>query len=100
MFDAYINNLYLSFWTGDKKIGPQKNIILSRRCETFGDMVYDLRWTIKYLQENGKTSPSVSITERANKWDLRKVIRRVEKTALKQRIKELVAENESSNSVK
>jgi hypothetical protein len=100
MFDAYINNLYLSFWTGDKKVGPQKNIILSRRCETFGDMVYDLRWTIKYLQENGKTSPSVSITERANKWDLRKVIRRVEKTALKQRIKELVAENESSNSVK
>ena len=100
MFDAYINNLYLSFWTGDKKIGPQKNIILSRRCETFGDMVYDLRWTIEYLQENGKTSPSVSITERANKWDLRKVIRRVEKTALKQRIKELVAENESSNSVK
>ena len=100
MFDAYINNLYLSFWTGDKKVGPQKNIILSRRCETFGDMVYDLRWTIKYLQENGKTSPSVSITERANKWDLRKVIRRVEKTALKQRIKELVAENESPNSVK
>ena len=100
MFDAYINNLYLSFWTVDKKVGPQKNIILSRRCETFGDMVYDLRWTIKYLQENGKTSPSVSITERANKWDLRKVIRRVEKTALKQRIKELVAENESSNSVK
>ena len=100
MFDAYINNLYLSFWTGDKKVGPQKNIILSRRCETFGDMVYDLRWTIKYLQENGKTSPSVSITERANKWDLRKVIRRIEKTALKQRIKELIAENESSNSVK
>lgn len=100
MFDAYINSLYLSFWTGDKKVGPQKNIILSRRCETFGDMVYDLRWTIKYLQENGKTSPSVSITERANKWDLRKVIRRIEKTALKQRIKELVAENESSNSVK
>ena len=100
MFDAYINNLYLSFWTGDKKVGPQKNIILSRRCETFGDMVYDLRWTIKYLQENGKTSPSVSITERANKWDLRKVIRRVEKTALKQRIKELVAENESPNIVK
>ena len=100
MFDAYMNNLYLSIWTGDKKVGPQKNIILSRRCETFGDMVYDLRWTIKYLQENGKTSPSVSITERANKWDLRKVIRRVEKTALKQRIKELVAENESSNSVK
>lgn len=100
MFDAYINNLYLSFWTGDKKVGPQKNIILSRRCETFGDMVYDLRWTIKCTQGNNKTSPSVTITERANKWDLRKVIRRVEKTALKQRIKELVAENESSNSVK
>ena len=100
MFDAYINNLYLSFWTGDKKIGPQKNIILSRRCETFGDMVYDLRWTIKYLQENGKTSPSVSITERANKWDLRKVIRRVEKNVLPRKIKELIEAHEHRNIVK
>ena len=100
MFDAYINNLYLSFWTGDKKVAPQKNIIISRRCETFGDMVYDLRWTIKYLQENGKTSPSVSITERANKWDLRKVIHRVEKKTLPQKIKELIKECEGASSVK
>ena len=100
MFDAYINHLYLILWTGEKKVGPHNKILLSRNCETFGDMVYDLRWTIKCTQGNNKTSPSVTITERANKWDLRKVIRRVEKTALKQRIKELVAENESSNSVK
>jgi hypothetical protein len=100
MFDAYINNLYLTFWTGDKKVGPQKKVILSRKCESFGDMVYDLRWTIKYIHENGKTSHSVTITERANKWDLRKVIRRVEKKALRQKIKDLIKECEGTNSVK
>lgn len=100
MFDAYINHLYLILWTGEKKVGPHNKILLSRNCETFGDMVYDLRWTIKCTQGNNKTSHSVTITERANKWDLRKVIHRVEKKALPQKIKELVKECEGANSVK
>ena len=63
-------------------------------------MVYDLRWTIKCTRGNNKTSPSVTITERANKWDLRKIIRKTEKHEVKRAIEELVEEKKSTNTVK
>lgn len=100
MFDSYINHLYLTFWTGEKKTGPHKQIYLTRECETYGDMVYDIKWKLKYIHKNGQTSHTVTIAERANKWDLRKIIRRVEKTILPRKIKEIIAQHEGPNSVK
>ena len=100
MLDTFFNQLYLTFWTGDKKVGPHKKVLISRKCESFGDMVYDIRWTLKYIHKNGKTSHSVTISERANKWDLRKIIRRVEKNTLPQKIKELIEQNENRSGVK
>ena len=100
MFSSFINHLYLIFWTGDKKVGPHKEVYLSKKCETFGSMVYDVRWTLKYIHKNGKTSHSVTIYERANKWDVRKIIRRVEKNVLPRKIKELIEAHEHRNIVK
>ena len=100
MFDTQVNHIYLTFWTGEKKTGPNKEILISRRCETFGDMVYDLIWTLTYIYKNGKTSQPVSISERANKWDLRKIIRKTEKHEVKRAIEELVEEKKSINTVK
>lgn len=95
MLDSYVNHLYLTFWTGEKKVGPHKEIYLSRKCETFGDMVYDLRWSLKYIYKDGKVSHPLNISERANKWDLRKIIRKIEKDVLPQKIKELIEEHEN-----
>lgn len=100
MFNTQANHIYLTFWTGKKKAGPNKEVYISRNCETFGDMVYDLKWTLAYIYKNGKSSQQISISERANQWDLRKVIRRVEKNTLQQKIEELIAENTSPSSVK
>ena len=94
MLDSFVNHLYLIFWTGDKKVGPHKEVHLSKKCETYGDMVYDIRWTLKYIHKNGKTSTPITISERANKWDLRKLIRRVEKDTLPGKIKELIEGHE------
>ncbi len=93
MFDSLINSIYLSFWQGEKKVGPKKRVLLSKSCETYGDTVFDLRWTLKYIHDNGKTSHSVTITERASKWNLRHVIRRVEKHRLPKEIDALVNRN-------
>ena len=37
-------------------MGPQKNVFVSKNCEIFGDTVYDLKWSLKYIHKNGKTS--------------------------------------------
>ena len=100
MFDSYINHLYLTFWTGEKKVGPNKEVYLSRECETYGDMVYDIKWQLKYIHKNGKVSHPDTIAERANKWDLRKIIRRVEKVTLPRKIKEVIAQHGNPNNVK
>lgn len=100
MFDSYLNHLFLTFWTGVKKVGPHKEINLSRECETYGDAVFDIKWKLNYIYENGKTSHTVTIAERANKWDLKKIIRRVEKEVLPQKINSLIRQHEGANSVK
>lgn len=100
MFDSIINSLFLTFWTRQKKVGPNKEVLLTKSCETFGEMVYDLRWSLKYIHSNGKTSHSVTISERANKWDLRKNIHRIEKEVLPAKIKQVIEDNKSTNSVK
>jgi len=95
MLDSYVNHLYLTFWTGDKKVGPHKEVYLSKKCETYGDMVYDIRWTLKYIYKDGKTSQPITISERANKWDLRKIIHKIEKDELPRKIKELIKVHEN-----
>ena len=100
MLDSFVNHLYLIFWTGDKKVGPHKEVHLSKKCETYGDMVYDIRWTLKYIHKNGKTSTPITISERANKWDLRKLVRQIEKDIIPQKIKELIKEHERPECVK
>lgn len=94
MFDNFFNHIFLSFWCGEKKVGPNKVILLKRGCETYGDVVYDLRWTLKYIHSNGQTSHSVNISERANKWDVRRTIKRIEAHELPKRIKQLIEDNE------
>jgi len=87
-------------WTGKKEIGPHKEVLLTKECERFGYVVYDLKWKLRYIHKKGSTSHTITITERANKWDLRRVIRRIEKNVLPLKIKELIEECKSTNSVK
>ena len=82
MFESFINDIFLKFWSGKKKVGPDKRILLSKSFVVYGETVYDLTWSMKYIHDNGKTSHSVTITERANKWNMRRVINRVEKKKL------------------
>lgn len=93
MFDSFFNSIRISLWSGEKKVGPQKNVLLSKSCETYGDAVYDLKWTLKYIHANGKTSHSVTITERASKWNLKRVIHHIEKHKLPKEIEALIRRN-------
>ena len=92
MFDALINHIFLSFWTGEKKVGPNKEVQLRKTCEIYGDAVYDITWTLRYIYKNGTTSHSVNISDRANKWDLRKTIKKIEEKVLPDKIKEVIEE--------
>ncbi|MBO7067875.1 MAG: hypothetical protein J6W52_04230 [Bacteroidaceae bacterium] len=100
MFDTFINQVYLTFWSGEKKVGPHGEVLLSKKCESFGDMVYDLRWSLKYIHKDGKTSRTLTISERANKWDVKKNIKRVEKNILPRKIKELLEAHKDATCVK
>ena len=100
MLDSFLNKIYLYWWSGDKKVGPHKKVLLSRNCEIFGDMVYDLRWKLKYIHKNGQTSHAVTISERANKWDVRRCIKRIEREIIPGKIKQLIEDNMSTISVK
>ena len=93
MFDTLINNIYLKMWSGEKKVGPHKKVHMSKSCEIFQDTVYDLKWTLKYVHRNGKASHSVTIMERASKWNLRRIIHKVEKHELPKKIDELIREH-------
>ena len=90
MFESFLNDIYLKFWSGKKKVGPNKRILLSKSFVVFGNTVYDLTWSMKYIHDNGKTSHSVTITERANKWNMKRVIKRVEKTKLPNTIDSII----------
>ena len=78
-------------------MGPKKNVLVSKSCEIFGDTVYDLRWTLKFIHKNGKTSHSVTISERSNRWSLRKTIHRIEKEELPKQIDALISKNTHSD---
>jgi len=90
MFDSLLNNIIIKLWAGQKKVGPNKNVLLTKSCESFANTIYDLKWSLKYIHQNGKVSHSVTITERASKWNLRKVIHKVERTKLPKEIDALV----------
>ncbi|MCR5851496.1 MAG: hypothetical protein K6G92_12450 [Bacteroidaceae bacterium] len=96
MFDSFFNNIYLSLWSGEKKVGSKKQVLLSKSCETYGDAVYDLRWTLKYIHKIGQTSHSVTVSERAGKWNLKKTIRRVEKHVLPKEIEALIQKHKQT----
>ncbi|MBR6142180.1 MAG: hypothetical protein IKQ37_10545 [Bacteroidaceae bacterium] len=93
MLDSFFNSLFLKFWSGNKKVGPQRSVLLSKSYETYGSAVYDLKWTLKYIHANGKTSHSVTITERASKWNLKKVIHIIERRRLPREIEALIQTN-------
>ena len=97
MLDSFFNSIFLRLWSGDKKVGPKKQVLLSKSCETYGDAVYDLRWTLKYIHPDGKTSHSVTITERANKWNMRKIIHRIEKYKIPKEIDALISKHTLTN---
>ena len=96
MFESLYNTIYLKLWSGDKKMGPQKNVFVSKSCEIFGDTVYDLKWSLKYIHKNGKTSHSVTISERASRWNLRNTIRMIEKHVLPKEVDALISKNTHS----
>ena len=91
MFNSLLNSLFIKFWSGRKRIGPDGKILLTKRCESYIDTVYDLKWTLEYLSGKGKKPHIVTISERASKWNLRRVIRRIEKTKLPKEIDALVS---------
>ena len=90
MFQSLCNSLFISFWSGKKKVGPDKNVLLTKSCETYADTVYDLKWTLKYIHEDGKVSHPVTITERASKWNVRSAVHKIEKTKLPKEIERLI----------
>jgi len=93
MFNSFLNSLYLRLWAGTKKVGPRRRVLLSKSYETYGDMVYDLTWKVRYIHSKNLASHAVYITERASKWNLRRTIRRVEKHKLPKVIEELVSKH-------
>lgn len=66
---------------------------MQKRCESYGGVVYDLIWTLKYIHSNGKTSHSVSFSERANPWNLRRIISRMENEVLPKEIDKLISKH-------
>ena len=92
MFDSLINKLYLDFWSGKRKVGPHKKILLSRSYQVFGgDMVYDLAWSIRYIYSDHTISHPVVIEQRTDKRRLRKVIRRIERRVIPKEIEKLIS---------
>ena len=92
MFDSLINKLYLEFWSGKRKVGPHKKILLSRSYEVFGgDMVYDLAWSIRYIYSDHTISHPIVIEQRTDKRRLRKVIRRIERKVIPKEIEKLMS---------
>lgn len=93
MLESFLNHLFLKLWAGKKKVGFKKRILLSRRAETYGDKVYDLTWSLKYIHSNGKTSHAITIAERASNRNLREVINRIEDTRLPKEIDFLISKH-------
>ena len=92
MFDSLINKLYLEFWSGKRKVGPHKKILLSRRYQALGgDMVYDLSWSLRYIYSDHTISHPVVIEQRTDKRRLRKVIRRIERRVIPKEIEKLIS---------
>lgn len=97
MFETFFNSIYLSLWSGEKKYPGRKNVLVSKSCQIYGDAVYDLRWKLKFVHKNGETSHSVNISERASKWNLKHIIRHVEKHVLPKEVDALVSKNTHPN---
>ena len=95
MLDSLFNHIFLKCWAGKKKAGPNKEILITRKFDTFGDMVYDITWSLKYIHDNGQVSHSINISERANKWDLRRTIKKIEKNMIPDKITELIEVHKS-----
>lgn len=93
MLESFLNHLFLKLWAGKKKVGFKKRILLSRRAETYGDKVYDLTWSLKYIHSNGQTSHAITIAERASNRNLREVINRIEDTRLPKEIDFLISKH-------
>ena len=94
MFDLFFNNIFLKFWSGKKRVGPKKRVLLSKSFVMYGDTVVDLTWSLRYIHSNGKTSRPVTITERASKWNKEEVIEKVESTELPKAIKLIIQTHE------
>ena len=91
MLESFFNNLFLKFWSGKKKVGPKKRVLLSKSFVVYGDTVIDLRWSLKYIHDDGKTSHAVTLTERANKWNLQEIIEKIEETKLPKEIDSIIS---------
>lgn len=93
MFDKFFNDLFLKFWAGKKKVGPNKKVLLSKSFVVYGDTVVDLTWSLRYIHSNGKTSHPVAITERTNRWSTQEVIERIEETRIPKAIDMLISKH-------
>lgn len=92
MFESLKNILYLKFWSGKRKVGPHKKILLSRRYQALGgDLVYDLSWSLRYIHSDHTISHPIVIEERADKRRLRRVIRRIERRVIPKEIEKLIS---------
>lgn len=93
MFEGIKNNITLFFWGKRKRSMCRGKVIVTRSCEVYNDTVYDLRWQIKRIDHNGKKVASRTLQERANKWNLKNIIRSVEDSALSKVAEEMLAEH-------
>ena len=94
MFETFFNKLFLKFWSGKKKVGPKKKVLLSKSFVIYGDTIYDLTWSLRYIHSNGKTSRPISFSERTNKWNIQEIIEEIESNKLPKAIESLIRNHE------
>lgn len=92
MFEGIKNGIRLFFWQRRKKRMYGGKIVVARSCEVYNDTVYDVRWQIKRIDRNGKKVASRTLQERANKWNLKHIIRRVENRVMPKVAEEMLSD--------
>lgn len=90
MLENLRNSIRLFLWSSTKRTEGGR-IRITRRYDNFGGTVIDLTWKIRMMDKNGKTIGRKTVQERASKWNLTKVIGRVERDVIPAEVKRLLA---------
>ena len=79
------NSIYLALWRSTKRVGQERNIRLTRKYDNYYGVI-DLVWKLEDRKQGGTPLRGRCIVERANTWNLRETIRRIEQGELLQEL--------------